>query len=507
MPRERVALVGLSQESNSFTGLLTAMRHFAGSSGHLYAGEEVLGANRGTNTVIGGFVAVAEERGWEPVPVVDAYACPGGPLERAAYEELKARVLAGLRAAGPLDGVLVSLHGAMLAEGYDDPEGDLLAAVRGLVGDVPVVAVLDLHANVTHEMVAAASVLVAYKTYPHVDLAESGRRAAELLSRQLEGGERFHAALVPLPMLLPSINMRTIEGRGPMVDMQAEGKDLTGDGSRVVEVGVYGGFPFADVPVSRASVLVYAVSREEARAAALRVAARYWAERRRFLGATPPAHEALQAALAAPGRPVVIADVADNPASGGAGDTTTLLRLLVERDEPESFVGVIYDPETVARAFGVGVGGEARFRVGGKVNPELGAPVELRAEVLTLTDGGYVVRGPMLRGSRASIGRACLLRAGNVLVGVAEGRASVNDPAILETLGVDWRSLRLLALKVKGHFRAAFGGEVAAIFDAEAPGAAPTDLAGVPYRRVPRPVFPLDDVEWSPQDHRWGEEA
>ena len=492
----------MSQESNSFTGLATTLEQFTGSSGHLHVGQDVLSRNRGTNTVIGGFLAVAEERGWEPVPVIDAYACPGGPLDRDAYRTLKGLVLDGLRAAGPLDGVLLSLHGAMLAEGCDDPEGDLLTAVRALVGDVPVAAVLDLHANVSDEMVAAASLLVAYKTYPHVDLADSGRKAAGFLAAWMEEGVRYWASLVPLPMLLPSINMRTIEGTGPMVDMQREAARLT-DGS-VVEAGVYGGFPFADVTISRASVLVYAATVRAARDAALRLAECYWKGRHRFLGATPPAEEAVGYALAADGRPVVIADVADNPASGGAGDTTTLLRLLVERDVAESFVGMLYDPETVEQAFALGAGGLGSFRLGGKVNPAHGGPVEVEGEVLTLSSGEYVARGPMLRGKRASMGRACLLRAGNVMIGAAEGRASVNDPAMLEVLGVDWRALRVLALKVKGHFRAAFGSEVAAIFDAEAPGAAPTDLGSVPYRRVNRPVFPLDEVEWRPADHATG---
>ncbi len=171
---------------------------------------------------------------------------------------------------------------------------------------------------------------------------------------------------------------------------------------------------------------------------------------------------------------------------------------------PET-VTVTRDPETVAKAFDVGVGGVSTFQVGGKVNPSHGSPATVDARVAALSDGEYVCTGPMNRGARAGIGRAALLRAGNVEIGVAEGRASVNDPAMLETLGVDWRSKRVLALKVKGHFRAAFGEHVGAIVDAEAQGAAPTDLTSVPFAAVERPVFPLDEVEWEPGRQTVGE--
>lgn len=500
MSKKRIAIIGLSQESNSFTGLDTTLAEFAGSSGNLYEGPAVIERARDTNTVIGGFLARLEEQGWEAVPVLDAYACPGGPLDKHSYENLRERITIGVASLGQLDGVLISLHGAMLAHSYPDPEGDLLTRLHERLGPVPIVAVLDLHANVSAEMVAAATMLVAYKTYPHVDLAESGRKAASLLVDGLQTGREYHPALLPLPMLLPSINMRTNDGHGPMYDLQQEAERVADRNPQVAEIGIYGGFPFADVSISRASVLVYTGSPQESRSVARQMATRYWQERRRFLGWTAPAGQAFSAALAEERRPTVLADVADNPASGGAGDTTTLLKLLLEHDVKESFAGILFDPDTVAQAFALGVGGKGRFRVGGKINPHHGGPAEVEAEVVTLSDGSYVCKGPMLHGTRTGIGRAALLRAGNVEIGVAEGRASVNDPAMLEMLGVDWQAKRILALKVKGHFRAAFGDLVGAIINAEAPGAAPTELTSVPLRAVQRPIFPLDEVDWQPDE-------
>jgi len=498
MSMKRIAIIGLSQESNSFTGLDTTLAEFAGSSGHLHEGAAVIERAQATNTVIGGFLARLEEQGWEAVPVLDAYACPGGPLDKHTYEALRERISAGVGSAGRLDGVLISLHGAMLAHSYPDPEGDLLSQLRELLGPLPIAAVLDLHANVSAEMVAAATMLVAYKTYPHVDLAESGHKAATLLVDALQTGREYYPALLPLPMLLPSINMRTNDGYGPMYDLKLEAENIADRDPQIAEIGIYGGFPFADVSISRASVLVYTGSPRESRRVAREMATRYWKERQRFLGSTTSAERAFAAALAEERRPTVLADVADNPASGGAGDTTTLLKLLLEYDVEESFAGIFFDPDSVGQAITLGLGGKGKFRVGGKINPQHGGPAEVEAEVIMLSEGNYVCKGPMLRGTRTGIGRAALLRSGNVEIAVAEGRSSVNDPAMLEILGVNWQAKQILALKVKGHFRAAFGHLVGTIINAEAPGAAPTDLNSVPLRAVTRPIFPLDEVDWQP---------
>jgi microcystin degradation protein MlrC len=500
MPQFRVAVGGIAQETNTFTGIPTTMADFEGRGGELSVGSAVVDDHRGVNSVMGGFIDELEAAGAELLPTLHARATPGGPLTRETYERLRDDLVDRLADLQGFDAVLLALHGAMVADGYPDPEGDLLTRVRAVAGTRPVFAVLDLHANVSSTMVEAADLLVGYKTYPHVDMAACGRQAGAVLQRLVTREVTLERAFVPLPMLLPSIRMRTIDEHGPYATLQRHAATLAAADGEVLELGLYGGFPYADVPFHHASVLVYH-GRSAARASELAdgLAQRFWDARHAFLAVLEPAESAVDRALAATDHPVVLADVADNPGSGGAGDTPGLLRLLLERDAPGSFVGILFDPESTDRAFALGQGSEVSFALGGKVNLDHGPPVHVQASVERLSDGVFTVTGPMMRGKRERLGRTALLRVGNVLVGVSEGRASVNDPAMLSMLGLDVRELRVLALKVKGHFRAAFDPLVAHVIEAEAPGASMTDFTRLDYRRRLRPAFPFEpDTPYPP---------
>ncbi len=500
MQRPTVAVGGFAQETNTFTGIPTTMADFEGRGGELVHGPDVVTDHRGVNSVMGGFIDDLETVHATILPTLHARACPGGPLTRSTYEAIRDDLLARLTELPHYDAILLALHGAMVAEGFDDPEGDLLTRVRAIAGARPVFVVLDLHANVSSTMVHAADLIVGYKTYPHVDMAECGRTASAALRRVLAGDATLHRAFVPLPMLLPSIRMRTIDEHGPYARLQRHAAELAGTEPDVLELGLYGGFPYADVPFHHAGVLVYhARSVERARALAHELAQRFWDARHAFLAELQSAEAAVERALQATEHPLVLADVADNPGSGGAGDTPGLLRLLVARDAPGTFVGILFDPESAERAFALGEGAEGAFALGGKVNPEHGRPVRVDARVERLSDGVFTVTGPMMRGKRERLGRSALLRVGNVLVAVSEGRASVNDPAMLTMLGLDVRDLRVLALKVKGHFRAAFDPLVAQVIEAEAPGASMTDFTRLTYHRRLVPAFPFEiDTPYPP---------
>jgi microcystin degradation protein MlrC len=281
-----------------------------------------------------------------------------------------------------------------------------------------------------------------------------------------------------------------------MAALQQGAHELVTSDDDLLELSLFAGFPYADVPCSHAAVLAFSArDQSHADSVADEAAERFWASRHEFEKATLPAEEAVRQALASSERPFVLADVADNPGSGGTGETTALLRLLLEHGARNAFVGIIHDPETVERAFATGVGQCARFSIGGKIEPRFGAPVRTDAVVERLSDGEYVCVGPMLRGKRERLGRSTLLRVDSVLVGVTEGRASVNDPNMLHMLGVDPTEPRILALKVKGHFRAAFRPLVARIVDAEAPGASMTDFTRLPFRNLARPLHPFDPLE------------
>ena len=500
MPQLRVAIGGIAQETNTFTGIPTTMADFEGRGGEISVGPAVVDDHRGVNSVVGGFIDDLEAHGALLLPTLHARATPGGPLTRDTFERLRDDLLERLADLSDVDAVLLALHGAMVADGYPDPEGDLLTRVRAIAGTRPVFAVLDLHANVSRTMVEAADLLVGYKTYPHVDMAACGRRAADVLRRVIDGQVRLERAFVPLPMLLPSIRMRTIDEHGPYATLQRHASALASSDGDVLELGLYGGFPYADVPFHHASVLVYhGASATKAGSLADDLAQHFWDTRHAFLAVLEPAESAVARALAADHHPVVLADVADNPGSGGAGDTPGLLHLLVEHDAPGSFAGILFDPDSTEQAFALGEGGTASFALGGTVNPEHGPPVRARARVERLSDGVFTVTSPMMHGKRERLGRTALLRVGNVLVAVSEGRASVNDPAMLEMLGLDVRELRVLALKVKGHFRAAFDPLVAQVIEAEAPGASMTDFTRLTYRHRLQPAFPFEpDTPYPP---------
>lgn len=497
MFKYRVAIGGVAQETNSFTGIPTTMADFTGRGGELVLGNSIVPSHRNVNSVMGGFIEYLERHDLAPVPTVAARACPGGPLDKATYESLRDDLLRGLDTAS-YDGVLLSLHGAMVAEGYDDPEGDILEHVRRIVGDRPIAVVLDLHANLSRTTVQYSDVIIAYKTYPHVDMAASGFKAAELLHSILAKKMQLWASFCPLPMLIPSINMRTNEGVGPMSRLQQLAATLAASDEHIKEIGIYGGFPYADVPCSHASVLTYS-SQGQSHADEIRnaIAERYWEERQNFFKATMPAADAIREALQSTERPTVLADIADNPGSGGTGDTTGLLHLVLEHQPANTFVGILHDPATVARAFEIGEGRTSTFEIGGKINPNHGSPVVVEATVERLSDGRYVCSGPMMHGKEEVLGQSALLRAGTVLIGVTEGRASVNDPEMIRMLGVEPTELNLMVLKVKGHFRAAFGDIARQIFDAESPGASMTDFTQLTFHKLRHPIFPFESpAEW-----------
>lgn len=519
----RIFLAELSQETNSFCPLATGVFEFQGNRERIPAGDDLVDLYRGTNTVLGGMLEGCRTSGWQVVPSIAANAHPCGPLTRDCYETLRDRILEDLRQASP-DGVLLALHGAMVADGYPDPEGDLLSRVRTTVGvHVPIVGVLDLHGNVSATMVAAADILIGYREYPHVDTGARGEEAATLLSEILAGRLRPSMALVQIPALLVSMNMRT--DRGPMADTFGITLDIERRPG-AVDVSLFGGFPYSDVPDACASTLCTTNGDfETARRWASEAALGLWTRRDAFSVRVSKAEEGVRRAMAAARGPVAIADVADNPASGGVGDHPTLLRTALRLGAVDTVASLFYDPETVRQAFGAGEGAEATFCIGGKVPlaamaggsaqicpPTVGAetdlgPVEVRARVHRLSDGRFTLQGPMGRGLRVDIGKTAVLTVmggpdvasppGAVEIVVAERRRSTDDPEMLRVLGIEPTQRRLLLLKSKGHFRAAFGPIVAEIIDVDTGGVATLDLRRLPFRHVRRPIFPLDDdVAW-----------
>ena len=496
----RIGIAGFFLEANRFAPVTTGS-HFAQAFD--LAGDALLEQLHATppRTLpdTAGFVAGMNSGGaWQPVALRAAAAYPGGPLEQAWFDALMADIECRLLQAMPLDGVFISSHGAALATDDDDPDGEFFARVRRIVGSrVPVVAVLDLHTNVSERMVTALSAFVAYRTNPHVDLHARGQEAAQLMRTMLEHGPG-EVALVRLPFLPASTDQLIAPGT-PYQALIDEGQRALG--GEILNVSLCGGFPLADCAKCGFSVVVTASSGglPAARALARQLALRVWQRRHDFITALTPLADAVHAAVLSgqqsAGPPLILADVADNPGGGGGGNVTALLQALLAAGAQHVLLGVFHDPALAEEAHQRGLGAtfEARFnRDGG--SDTFARPLLHGARVLALSDGAFVGRKGLVQGSAQTMGPSALLDLGPVQVAVISQRQQLLDPAQLDVLGVDLARVRTLVVKSRGHFRAAFEDFAPRdrIIEVDGPGLTTPNLRLLPLRRIPRPVFPLD---------------
>ena len=454
-----------------------------------------------------GFCAEMDAQGpWQPVPILLAEAPPGGPADQAFFDDMLARMRAGLAAAGAVDGVYISEHGAGLATGLDDADGAVFQMARDVVGaGVPIVATLDLHGHVTERMVSAASVLISYLTNPHVDQRERGREAAQVM-REMRAGMKPHSVLVRVPMISPAVSLLTASG--PYADLIRLGQSrVTPD---IVNVSILAGFAPADASTNGLSVVVTSrKDRETARRLATELAARAWAERHRYRANLTALDEAVRLAAQAAGdasRPaVLLADVADNPGGGGRGNTTYLLRRLHEARVPGTVIGMMFDPALAEQAHREGPGARFLARFNRTETTRFSEPFEAEVQVERLADGPCVGRRGIYAGRRVNLGPCALLAADGLRIAVVSRRHQCADPVFLERLGVDLASVRVLVIKSRGHFRAGFDElfAPAQIVEVDAPGLTTPIIERLGLQRVPRPVYPLDaEMAWAPPGGR-----
>ncbi|MBI4607762.1 MAG: M81 family metallopeptidase [Candidatus Rokubacteria bacterium] len=487
----RFFLAMASHETNTFSNLPTDRAQFEARD--LHYGGEILEVFRVTGTCLGGMIEVAEKHGVALVPSVAAAASPAGRVTREIYTHLKERLVADLRAAGPLDGILLDLHGAMVPEGLDDGEGDLLKAVRGVVGTrVPIAAPLDLHGNLSSDIVAHADFLVGYKTYPHVDMRERGAEAAERLIQIVQKKIRPVRALRKPPLLPPLGNMGTT--KGPMRRLYDLADALEQD-AKILSVSIFGGFPHADIPDAGLGIVVITdgdPALAEARADELQQVA--WEHRHEFVHHGLPVREAVATALATEGKPVILADMADNTGGGAAGDGTEILRELLRIGARSAVVACLWDPEAVRACVRAGVGNTLTLKIGGKVDDRHGAPLEVTGRVRTLSDGRFIHKGPMFRGLPGKLGPTAVLDVNDVKVILISHRWQTLDPEMLRFVGIDPRDEKIVVVKSTIHYRAAFEPIAKAIIEVDAPGLSSSNLARFNFTRVRRPIFPLDPL-------------
>ena len=489
----RIAAGGISHETSTFAPTPTTLADFETGLG-LFREQAIVQRFRGANNCTGGFIEGAERHGFELIPLLWTFAYPGGLIVRADYDTLKREFLDRLTRVLPVDGVLLDLHGAMVVEGIDDGDGDFIEAVRNVVGPAcPIVVTFDLHGNHTQRRVDAASAVIGFDTYPHVDMAERGSEAADLIMRIIRGGARPVSAFRALPLFWSAACQVT---NHPPID---EAFRLVHEAERrpgILSITLATGFPWADVPQMGASVIVVADGDPKlARATADEIGDWVWQRRERWHRKPLSVSEALDLGAKDGRYPIMLADMADNTGGGAPGDSTEVLHAFVERDLPDALLLYMVDPENARQAHAAGVGAKLHVNLGGKSHPVQGPPMPMDVEVVALSDGKFTYDGPMYAGLTGDLGTSAWLRQRGVNVVVVSARMQPLDQAFARTLGIDCKAMRYIGVKSSAHFRSGFEKFAGSIHNIDARALHTHDFAKLAYRKRRRPMYPLETVK------------
>jgi microcystin degradation protein MlrC len=482
----RVAVGGFLHETNTFAPTKATYVDFIHGGGWpaMAVGAEVLRVMRNINVGLAGFIEQAEQYGWQLAPILSCGATPSAHVTEDAFERIVKAMLDGIKAAERLDGVYLDLHGAMVTEHLDDGEGEVLKRVRKLIGkDVPLVASLDLHANVTPDMMEYADALIAYRTYPHVDMADTGRASARHLALLFNGKQKFAKAFRELPFLIP-ISWQCTSDQPNKSIYQALAA-LESDA--VPTLSFAPGFPATDFPGCGPTVFAYGKTQADADAAADKLAALITSHEDDFDGRVYTPDEGVRLAMELAKhakKPIVIADTQDNPGAGSDSDTTGMLRALVRNNATNAAIGVIYDPASAKAAHEAGVGATVTLKLGGKSGIPGDSPFEGSFVVEKLSDGKFVAPGPYFGGRDMNMGPSAALRIGGIRVVVSSHKAQLADQSMYRYVGIEPTEQSILVNKSSVHFRADFEPIAERLIICAAPGAMPADTATFPWKRL-----------------------
>ena len=494
----RIAVGQISSESDHFVSLPCELDFFR-QTGFVLEGDSVLEL-RGTSGEVAGMLAVLEaEDEVEVVPLLAARANSAGPLSAACYGRLRGGLLETLRRALPVDGVLLSHHGSMAAADEDDPEGDIAAEVRRMVGpDVPIAMTLDLHGNVTRRMVEAADVIVGYEQYPHHDVAETGSRAARLLLRTIRREILPAMASAKLPMLLTAFHGAT-EGDGPFARMMRRAKQLE-DRPGILSTSMFLVGSYIDMPEMGSGALVISDGDPETSARECRrLAAEFWEMRGDFEVKTYSVAEAVARGRAIAGGPVLLLDSADTTGGGAAGDGAGLIRGLLAVGVEEPSLAMVVDPESAAICATAGCGQSVTLSLGHKLDPQWGKPVPVTGVVPRVFEGRFVYSGGVLGGRSATMGPSAVFDVGNLSILIASYATYDWADEQYRCAGLDPRQAKFVGVKNMMNFRYGYKESMKAAFVLDLPGPTPPDMRMLPFARVDRPIFPLQEITGEPQ--------
>jgi microcystin degradation protein MlrC len=482
-----------AHETNTFNKHRTGYDAFVERFG--FFGEDAIKERGDANTELAGFCDSARKYGWKQIHVLSAAAEPAGVVTRDAFERLGGAIVAAVAEhKSTLDGILLSLHGAMVTEFCEDGEGELLERLRAVVGpDLPIAVTLDLHGNITPKMCELANILVSYKTYPHIDMRDVARQAGDILQRTMKGEIKPRTLRAHRPMLDEANGGRT--DIGPMIDRVARAVAYEKEPG-VFAVSVNSGFGNADIrEVGPTVTVTYDGNEAKHRAFAESIADDIWEKRFDILNNYMPVEEA--AAIAKAYKrvkgPIIVADYADNPGGGGYGDSTALLKAMLDAGLTDTAFGPIVDPETAKQLHGRKEGERVKVKLGGKTDPRFGGgPLDLEGELILISDGRYTGDGPMAGGLHLHFGLTAVLRVGGIDILVVSEPAQMLDLQQFKAFGIDPAAKTVVGLKSMQHFRAAFEPIAGKVIVCDSGALCTTHLEKLPYRNVPRPIFPID---------------
>jgi len=467
----KIALAGMSHESNTFNKLSTGLETF-----NLFDGNEFLNRSRRVSSADGIYEKLTQA-GAEAVPLFFANAIPSGTVRRDAYEYIKSRIIEKLRNQAPWDGVCLALHGSMAVNGVYDPEGDLLEAVRWVVGhEIPIICALDMHATVTERMVTLSDGFAVFRTAPHIDAKETGIRTAEIMLEALKSGKTPVNAFVKIPILVSGEQSETRVDPAKMLFESLQEYDKL---DNVLCASYVMGFPWADSPFGGAGALVTGYDRKSLHKLAQKMANIFWEKRADFVFSTPAMQpkEAIQTALSATEFPVIISDSADNPTAGASQDTTRFLQQLLEMDVQNTLYTCVADPVAYQKCASQKIGKEFALTLGGYYSGKSHEGFTLTAKLVNLAESEGTLYAVM--------------QSKGVTFTISNKRCATYDPKTLKDLNIDPKAFNIIGIKagyLSPEYQAMSKQSILALTE----GDTALELRKLPYVKTPRPIYPLD---------------
>jgi microcystin degradation protein MlrC len=487
----RLVVGSLSQETNSFSTYKTDLQCF--KEREYLIGEEVISSNSNKATEIGAFVKVADEEGIELLPILSAHANPGGLVTVETYQKIKKLFFDKLEKIGQFDGVLLALHGAMAVEGLDDPEGDFLESIRTRVGkNIPIVSSFDLHANFTKKMMDNLNAAVGYDAHPHIDIFETGEKAIRTIISIIKKEIKPSMAMVRLPMITATSD--TI--RPPLREVIKIAKDLEKE-EGVLLTSIFAVQPWLDLYDTGYSVVVTTNDNQElAQHKANDIAQKLWESRKEFTANEITVEEAIDRIRKIEGCPIVCSDVANSPSGGAAADNTFVLKKFIDMNIGFPVALTITDPESVKKCIQKGVGESIEIEVGSKIDKDFSKPLSVRGYIKSISDGKYKNKGKFLPGTDQNMGKTVVLIINkNIYLVITELKAMTVDPEQFISIGILPEEMKVIIVKSISDFKANYGAFAKEIIMLSTPGPCSSDLLGLPFKNIKRPMFPWDQMD------------